>query len=347
MPAALTQIARRLSWGTPISYEVFPRLAGITLRAFHLDASACARAFRTGGPLLRDLFGSDLAIPACFCPPIAYGHLACLGSEVIFPENGAPAVRPICSSIDAGIQLLKRDIIFERNALYRQHVEFRHQLQKEFPREQVPFSGFGKEGPITSAVLLRGQDFFMDLYDRPEETKEFLELLTQSIIQFVKFCRDSSRQPSVSPAGTGLADDFAALVSPRLWSEFVLPYWQQYYTELTTGPRSLHCEDLTPNHLPYVKELGLMSFDPDRSSKLTPKIINWQLGVPFSWSLQSFDYPAISPEAIAGWVKAAFADGASNVYSYIYVNMLEKDIPSKVKAFIRAAKESVQNDPPN
>ena len=90
-----------------------------------------------------------------------------------------------------------------------------------------------------------------------------------------------------------------------------------------------------------------MSFDPDRSSKLTPKIINGQLGVPFSWSLQSFEYPALSPETITGWVKAAFADGASNVYSYIYVNMLEKDIPSKVKAFIRAAKESVQNDPPN
>jgi uroporphyrinogen-III decarboxylase len=347
MPAAHTQLARRLSWGAPISYEVFPRLAGITLRAFHLDASACARAFREGGLKLRDLFGADIAIPTCYCPPIAYGHLACLGSEVIFPENGAPAVKPILASVDEGIRLLNRDVVFERNDLYRKYVELRSRLQKEFPQERVSFSGFGKEGPITSAVLLRGQDFFMDLYDHPEQTKIFLKLLTQSVIQFQQFCWTLNQRPAMSPTGAGLCDDFAALVSPGLWPEFVLPYWHQYYAGLTTGPRSLHCEDLTPHHLPHLKELDLVSFDPDRSAKLTPKIISAQLGVPFGWSLQSFDYPAMSSEAIEKWVKAAFADGASSVYSYIYVNMLEKDIPAKVKTFIRTAKESVQNHPVN
>ena len=183
----------------------------------------------------------------------------------------------------------------------------------------------------------------MDIYDQPEQTKEFLKLLIFSIIQFEQFCRHINQQPAVAPTGTHLCDDFAALVPPKLWPEFVLPYWHQYYSGLTTGSRSLHCEDLTPRHLQYVKELGLVSFDPDRSSKLTPKIIAEQLGVPFSWSLQSFDYPSLSSSAVTTWVKAAIADGASRVYSIIYVNMLEKDIPAKVKDFIRAAKELVQN----
>lgn len=328
------------SWATPISYEVFPYLAGISLRAFHLDAAACAHAFRVGGARLRDLFQDDVPIPTCFCPPVAYGHLTCIGSEVIFPEDGAPAVRPICSSVDEGLRLLERDVDVDRNSLYRKYVALQSQLQKEFPREHVRFSGFGKQGPITSAVLLRGQDFFMDLYDHPEQTREFLRRLTRSIVLFQRFCWTRSGQPAMSPAGTGLSDDFAALVSPALWPEFVLPYWNQYYDALTTGPRSLHCEDLTPAHLPHLKTLGLVSFDPDRSSRLTPRILAEQLGVPFRWSLQSFDYPSMSPEDIAAWVKSTIAAGASIVYSYIYVNMLEKDIPAKVRTFIRAARES-------
>lgn len=336
---------RSLSWGTPISYEVFPHLAGIALRDFHLDARACARAFRVGGARLRELLGPDIPVPTCHCPPLTYGHLACLGAEVVFPENGAPAVHPACSSVDDGIRLLKRDVDFGRNHLYLKHAAMRDHLQKEFPEERVPLGGFNKAGPITSAVLLRGQDFFLDLYDRPEETKEFLRLLTDSIVRFERFRRGVNRQPAVSSTSTGLSDDHAALAPPKLWPEFVLPYWRQYYSGLTTGSHSLHCENVTVHHLPYLKGLDLDSFDPDRSPALTPAILTAHLGVPFAWSLQSYEYPMMSSEAVAAWVRSAVADGASRLYSYVYVNMLDGDTPAKVRAFVRAAETAGRSLP--
>jgi hypothetical protein len=322
---------------------VFPHLAGVPLRAFHLDASACAHAFRASRPRLRELFGPDIPIPACHCPPVTYGHLACLGARVLFPENGAPAVHPICSSVEEGIRLLKRKVHFERNDLYRKHVALQSRLQREFPEEHVSFSGFGRTGPVTSAVLLRGQDFLLDLYDHPEQAKLFLELLTRSLIEFERFRRRIAGQPAVSSAGAGLPDDHAALAPPKLWPEFVLPCWQRYYSELTTGPRSLHCEGLTPAHLPQLKGLGLASFDPDRSPALTPAILAGQLGVPFAWSLQSYEYPSMTADAVAAWVGSSFAGGASRVYSHIYVNMLDHGIPAKVRAFAQAAGELARN----
>jgi len=45
----------------------------------------------------------------------------------------------------------------------------------------------GAQGPLTSAVLMRGQDFIYDVYDEPEKAKRFLALLTDSIVGFHHF----------------------------------------------------------------------------------------------------------------------------------------------------------------
>lgn len=332
------QTDSRFQWDVPVSYEVFPHLAGISLREFHLNPSACAESFRAGGRKIKELFGADIHIPTCYCPPLAYGHVACLGSPVAFPENGAPAVKPILASAGNGIHLVKRHGAFPDNPLFREYLKMRDALRREFPSETVAFTGFGMEGPITTAVLLRGQDFFIDLYDCPEATKKFLCLLTESIIEFVYFCREINDLPRRSNSGC-LCDDFAALIPPHLWSEFVFPYWEQYYRGVTTGIRNLHCEDLSPQHLRFFKDLQIASFDPDKSSKLTPRIISREIDIPFAWSLQSFDYPRMSHEQIVDWVQDAKRDGASRVYSYIYVNMCEGKLPMKVRTFVNACKK--------
>lgn len=329
------------TWSTPVSYEVFPYLAGIPLRLFHLEPSACVKSFRLGREALREIFGDDIPVPACYCPPLSYGHIACLGTEVLFPENGAPGVRPVCSSIDEGIRVMRAETVFENNELFKLYLRMQVYLQKEFPEEKVAFSGFGWEGPITSAVLLRGQDFYVDLYDYPEKAKEFLNMLTTSIIRFTRFCATVNSDPEVSPRGGGLCDDFAALIPPDLWPEFVLPYWDQYYKGITTGSRSLHCEDLSPAHLKYLKTLNVASFDPDKSSKLSPTIIARNTEVPFAWSLQSYEYACMTIQDVEDWVLESVAGGASRVYSYIYVNMCEGSTPAKVRSFIETAgKES-------
>lgn len=322
-----------LTWATPISYEVFPTLAGISIRDFHLAPSACVKAFKIGSARIKELFGGKLYVPAAFCPPLSYGHIASLGIEIDFPEGGAPVPRRQGANIEECLDWFKKKRAIAECQLFKDHLCMWEYLQKEFPEQEIKFSGFGKEGPITTAVLLRGQDFFIDLYECPEKVKEFLKKLTASLIEFEYFRRKFSNLPTRS-LSSGLADDFAALVPPALWEEFVLPFWEEYYVKTTREHRSLHCEGLAPEHLSFLNKLKINRFDPDWSPKLTNRIIAENIDCPFAASLQSFAYPRLSHRKIEAWIRQAVADGAGHLYSYIYVNMCQDDIPAKVVTFI-------------
>jgi hypothetical protein len=63
-------------------------IAGIPIRQFNLDPAACAEAYRRGRPLLREMFGEEVALPGVATPPVSYGHVNGLGSELVFPEGG-------------------------------------------------------------------------------------------------------------------------------------------------------------------------------------------------------------------------------------------------------------------
>ena len=327
----------------PVSYEVYPYLSGVSLRDFHLDGPSCAHAFREGGRRCRELFGEDAGISTCYCPPLSYGHLACLGAEILFPEHGAPKPAPLYDSLDEGIRALQSAHDFAGTVQFKQHLAMRDYLRAAFPAEQVGFYGFGKEGIITSAVLLRGQDFFLDMLDHPSRVREFLNLLLDSIIQFDIFCGSINGEPPGATTAL-ICDDFAALVSPALWPEFVLPYWEAYYRATTTGARHLHCEGLSSAHLPHLQTLELSSFDPDLSPLLTPALLSASIDVSFAWSLQSFDYAAMTHADVERWVSETIVAGASSIYSYIYVNMCQGDTPAKVHTFMAAAKRGYRDN---
>ncbi|GAH48382.1 unnamed protein product, partial [marine sediment metagenome] len=259
-----------------------------------------------------------------------------MGAKIIFPEDSEPAPKPLYSNIKEGINALRKKINFEDNPLLQHYQKMCNHLQKEFPEEKVNFSGFGHEGPITSAVLLRGQNFFLDIYDYPELTKEFLNLLTSSIIEFVYFSRKLNDQPEINTKGSGLCDDFSSLILPSLWPEFVVPYWEKYYRGITTGSRTIHVENLSPEHLKYLEEIGIVFYDPSLSTNLTPIIIRKRINIPFMWRLHSFQIPSMSQEDIRNWVFQTVAQGATHIYTGIDRNILRGDNPDKIRAFIKA-----------
>ena len=86
----------------------------------------------------------------------------------------------------------------------------------------------------------------------------------------------------VSPHGAGMVDDIASFILPGRFREFVLPCWEQRFAALTTGTRSAHVENLTPEHLPYLEEIGLSSFDPSISPRLNPQLITAHCRCPSS-----------------------------------------------------------------
>jgi hypothetical protein len=267
---------------------------------------------------------------------ISYGHANTLGCELVFPEDSEMGHRPTHDSLEAGIEALQEDVKFEDEGMFPFYLDLWHELQERFPDEDIRFRGFGAEGPLTTGWTLRGHGFFYDLMDRPELTAEYLRLATDSIVAYRQACARINGDPEVSEAGTGMADDIAAMVPPEMWPEMVLPSHEQYYTALTTGHRSAHIEDLTGDHLHFLDDMRLSSFDPSVSPKLTPAIIRDNCSVPFGWRLNSTHYPERSPEDLRRWVFEAVADGACRVWTNAVWHICP---PEKVQAFIDAARE--------
>lgn len=170
--------------------------------------------------------------------------------------------------------------------------------------------------------------------------KEFLRLITESIIEYNRFLNRVVRDaPEINPDGCGLCDDIASMLNPKLWPEMVVPYIDQRYRGLTTGRRTAHIEDLRPDHLPFLEELGLVSYDPSISPQINPKIISERCRVPFGWRLGSFHYRNLSVRDVTDFVFQATADGASYVFTFVSAGMCNEKTVPKVKAFIDAGKE--------
>jgi hypothetical protein len=311
------------------------------IREFNLNANACIEAYKKGRPILREMFGEELGLPTPATPAVSYGHANGLGSELLFPEGGEVAHTHIYSSLADGIRALKQRVDFATAGKAPFYLDFLKQMQRAFPDEKVGFS-YGLEGPITTAWELRGTDFLMDIFDQPETAKEFLWLSTDSILQFHCFLCGVRGAPVIDPGGSYMADDIAAMVPPSHFAEFVIPFWDQYFSGKTTGRRSAHVEDLKPAQLKFLEEIGLSDYDPSISHKLNPKLVSAHCRVPYSWRLGSFHYAPLSVQEVEDFVYQSVADGANSVHSYVEESLCSEPNITKVKAFIRAAKKAQQ-----
>ncbi|RLI27229.1 hypothetical protein DRO58_04655, partial [Candidatus Bathyarchaeota archaeon] len=154
----------RFRWRVSAGHEVLAYISGVKLRDFYMDPRACAHAFREGRRKLKGIFGEDLRLPRISVPALSYGHISCLGAEIVFPADTAPVPQPVYSSIEEGIRSLCKKRDFSECRLFKHYLRVYRYLKSEFPEENVSLYGFGYEGPITSALLLRGPGFLTDIY---------------------------------------------------------------------------------------------------------------------------------------------------------------------------------------
>ncbi len=321
-----------------IYHDAIAYLGGVSMREFFLDKEKCAEAWRVAGEKIYDYFGDLLPMRSVSGPPISYGHIICLGCPVEYPEDGEPNVKPVFTSIDEGIKALKEkeNIDYSMQPIFKHYYEMCSFLQEKFPDQKVGLSGLGLEGPLTSAILMRGLDFLYDLYDEPEKTKEFLSLLTDSIIGFKRFINRINGLPEIDPEGCGLADDFASLVPPDLWPEFVVPYWNRYYEGLTTGSRSVHCENLSPAHLKYLRDVNLSHYQPSVSNMLTLENVKANTDIPFDWLLYAYHITEMSDEQIQEWVDRTVEAGVTLIRTQFGQYACSIGKLDRIKAFYKA-----------
>ncbi len=326
-------------WSVGGGQGALRELTGVPIREFNLDPDACIDAYRRGRPMIREMFGEDVGISGLATPAISYGHVNCLGSELLFPEGGEVAQTHIYGSLEEGIEALREPVDWAHTGMAPFYLEFREKMMEAFPGESVGFS-FGLEGPLTTAYEVRGDGFFADIMDAPELACEFLEVLTDSILDFHGFTSAVRGAEPVNPHGAGMCDDLSSIVPPRLFPKLVVPYWDQYFCGMTTGRRSAHVEDLRPAQLHFLEDVGLSYYDPSISPQLAPPIIAENCRVPFAWRMGSFHYRDMSVQEVEDFVFLACADGASSVTTHVAETMCNEERIRQVEAFIRAGKEA-------
>ena len=314
-------------------------ITGTPIREFNLNPDACIDAYRRGRPMIREVFGDEVGLPGLITPAISYGHVNCLGSELLFPEGGEVAQTHIYGSLEEGIEALREPVDFASAGMAPFYLDFRARMQEAFPGETIGFS-FGLEGPITTAYEVRGDGFFTDILDDLSLACEFMQALIDSILGFHRFLCSVGDRPVINPHGAGMCDDLSSFIPPRVFRDIVLPYWDQYYSGMTTGRRNAHVEDLRAEQLPFLEEIGLSWYDPSISPKLNPQIIAANCRVPFAWRLGSFHYREMSCEDVEDFVFQAAADGASAVTTNVAETMCNEQGVAKVHAFIRAGREA-------
>ena len=331
---------RELSPRLEIYHDLIPYIAGITEYEFYMDREKCAFAWEKANAVLGDYFGPycDLRTPTA--PPVSYGHLISIGAPYTLPRDSEPNVRPFAADIDEAIEVMKRveDVDFGDNDLCRHYIGLNGYLKTRFPGCTInPLDGYGGEGVITTAVLMRGQDLFIDIYEEPEKAHEYLSLLNRSIIRFYQWCNRVNGQPELNTWGAWLADDFAALIPPYLWPEFVVPYWNEYYEGRTTSPRrTLHCEGVAPEQLKYLSDVGITHYQPSVSEKLTLDNVRANTDIPFDWLLYAWKVTDMSDSEIQDWVDEAVAAGVSIIRTQIGKYAWMNNRQDRLTAFLHA-----------
>jgi hypothetical protein len=323
------------TWSVDTSYASIMEAVGINIREFFLDVDVCIDAYRRGRKVVREMYGDRVNIPAPATPPISYGHVNTLGAQLVFPEGGEVGhIHPFTALEDA-IAALRVPVDFASAGMAPFYLDFHRKMKEAFPEEERIGFSFGSEGPLTTCWELLGEQFFVDLMERPDDAKAFLELVTDSIIDYRRFQCDVMGDPRMGEAA-GMADDLASMIPPRIFAQMVLPYWDRLYRAVTDGKWHIHVEGLSPEHLPLLEEAGLSFFDPTISPRLNPGIISQRCRVPFLWVLADIYHPRMDCKDVEDFVYQSAADGASSVAFHVH-NLVFEDQPAKSDAFIKAA----------
>jgi len=332
---------REIRPSVELYHDAVPYAAGISMKDFFLDKERCAYAWREGSAILKHDIGDICPMRDPMPPPLSYGHLVCLGAPVAFPEHGEPNVRPFASSIDEAIDIMdaKTGADFTQNELFQYYLELWRYLKPLFPEADMPFSGFSCQGPLTTAVLMRGQDFLMDVYDEPGKSKKFLRQIADSLNEYEKTVRRINNQPEKRD-NVGFVDDFASLIPPYHWQEFVVPFINARYESAGNKGAycSIHVENLVPAHLPHLNALGLSHFQPSVSPALTLTNVKANLDprIEFDWLLYMYEVISMTDAEIQAWVDETVAAGVTSVRTQIGAYALSIGKADRLRAFNRA-----------
>lgn len=319
-------------WRLAIPPEVETEYAATKLGPYYSDAQAAVDTQVRARDIFRNFYGVDIGQPGVPVP--AYVGVASLGAQLVLPEDHPPMVANQGRVLgDRQAVWALRPALPEKSEWMGRYVEMREEMARILGR--TPAIGSGQEGPITSAVLLRGDQFFLDVLDEPEVAHHLLGVVTQTYISFVRHARRLNGQEE--GGGAGIADDMAGMLSPNLWPEFVVPYWERIYQELGPGRRSVHTELLHPGHLRFLSEMQINAYDPGNDQYLeVTDVAHLVESMDVSWNLYTVrDMLNGTPESIRATYERAVQAGMKIIMS----ELCRRTPQENVRAFVEVGRQ--------
>lgn len=308
---------------------VLAELAGVTQRDLHLDVDAIIRAYTLAGEL-----AGELGVP----PPLprlaefTYTHIVALGTRVTFTEFEPKPVTLLGSPED--IDNLREPEDYLAAEMIQQRLKLAEEIVRRWPGAPL-FIGHLFEGPVTTASLLLGPAFFTLPYDDPARAHKLMQFSVTSAFNYARaITRRFSGVEGAFPQG--FPDDFAGIIPPKLFGEFVVPYWEQVFEQLNSSERFVHSELLRVGHLPFLKDLRVDCYDPSADQYLTPDLLKQHCPTRFQLRIQDWDIANLSAVQLQQMYRR-YADYNPKVISF-YLSRLA-DVP-KVKAILEAAREA-------
>jgi len=327
-----------LTWSISSSPYSYMELAGISLSEYNKNPLAGVEVYNIKYfDQVREMFGDFLTPAATGTPSVSYGHINFLGVPLVFPDGaGEVNYEHQHKSLGEWINILKNNMEFKEMTPDGQFfLDYRSKLQEAYPDRKVNWN-MGYEGPMTTAYELRDMEVFYDLFDDPEKLHEYFRLVSLNIVEYIKLHRRINGLPEFNPNEGAMCDDIASLIPADKFEEFVLPYWEVYYTGTSAGKRFIHTEDHTYRTMKFLEDAKITYFDPSISHKLNPVMIRDNCRVPFGWRLGSFHFTDLSPQDVRDWVYKAVEDGANKVFTHVTKLMHDDATIAKVKAFHEA-----------
>ena len=154
------------------------------------------------------------------------------GSKVEFQDKMDPASTGFIVNDIEDLDALRQPNV-EKDGLMPHVLKFLKYFKEN---SDIPIGFTDCQGPLTTALQMCGYDtLFYWMYDYPEKVHALMEMITDTLIQWVKLQKKVIGQPLdvcvgdqgvYVPEGIGIwfSDDDAIMLSPALYDEFVIPY---------------------------------------------------------------------------------------------------------------------------
>lgn len=320
-------------WALAIPPEVYCEYCGVSLGDYHSEPQTMMDVQLDGSRILHEKYG--LQVSRGVSPDFStYATGSTLGIEVNFLREHAPSPNghPIKSLDEAAA--LEAPVDMRKAGLIPQMIEYFEYMKAHAPEDVSVGFAVGSQGPVTTAVLLRGNDFFLDIYDDPVKTHKFLQTVTDNSIRQRELSFEiSGTQPGNS---IGFADDYGGMLTPEQYVEFDVRYMVQIAEYFGAPERTIHTELLRKPHLAILQEHGWTYIDVGTDPYLTVKDCLDVLHIDFLVQMKTSEEILLAtPEQIKATYRQMVADGAPRMVGELCPGIAEEN----VRAFIEVAKE--------